>query len=223
MPKDLKQKLDELANAVYRFSEEKNPEDVLVSVRNYINCLRSNQSAKVYIEAQLSSAPVLFFEILYHKAYSKSVHEIVSDWQSDQRAMKPRTPASGYKSIIEWIQDQLLDYKEKPDSKALIHIGKKYNFYYNNRLTDPLLKLQLGGLPFLVIDVLYKNFGKTPMSSSAIAKKINSKEGYIGSDIISAIRDINDSFKRNSEQNKKIIFHNHGYFINDRHFDIKLD
>ena len=223
MPRDLKQKLDELANAVYGFSEDENPEDVLVGVRNYINCLRSNQSAKGYIEAQLSLAPVSFFEILYHKAYSKGVHEIVKDWERDERALKPSTPASGYKTVVEWLQKQLLDYKENSEKKACIRISKGYEFYFKNRPTDVLYKPQTRGLPWCVINVLYKNVGKKPLSAGAIAKEINSKKGYIDTDVISAIKDINKAFKRTSEQNLKIIFNNHGYFINDRHFAIKLD
>jgi len=223
MPRDLKLELDEIAISISSLSEEKEPEDVLIGAKSYISKLRSSTKLKQYIENCLSSAPLSFYELLYHKAYSSGVHEIVNEWENDPRAMKSPTPASGYKTTVEWMQEQLAGYKEQTSIEQTIHMSDSYGFYFEGRSHDLLYGPQKGSLSWNLLAVLRENFMQKPLSASGIVKKMGLTNSTMSNDVISSISDINKAFTKASNQEQGIILNKHGYFLNDRSFEIKLD
>lgn len=116
-----------------------------------------------------------------------------------------------------------LKSKELTTERLQIHVGKTFAFYLAGRSHDILYGPQKNGLPQHIIKVLCENYKQQPLSAGAIVKTMNLRNASMPNEVVSTISDVNKAFIKASNQEQKIILNKHGYFLNDRSFEIILD
>lgn len=112
---------------------------------------------------------------------------------------------------------------DKSATKMKIRVSKQYGFYPAGRSHYVFYKPRINGLPWEIVSVLYQNFKQKPLSAGMILKSIKSKKILDRQDVTSAIKDINDIFKKKTSKDFPLIDNQQGYLFNDNDFELELD
>ncbi len=117
----------------------------------------------------------------------------------------------------------VLQQTEQHPKRPVLHLGKNLSFYFEGRSHDVIYQPLTGGLPKKIVQVLYENFKKKPLTSGGLIMRIDSKKKLSPQDITSSIKDINEAFSRSAQLDRPIIINSSGYLLNDRYFEFVLD